>query len=194
MKITKAIATAYMKISRWTFVHEDLPEKVVIIGAPHTSYYDAVLMIMAAWKVERNFRFLVKDSAAEAPVLGWILRKVGGISTHRSNPAGLVDKLIAEAEASPTFTLVITPKGTRAQRQYWKSGFYRIARAVDIPIQLGFIDRSTMTYGWGPSLRLSGDVSADMDQIRAFYAGKTGIRPALTSVPRLRAEDSSTTA
>jgi hypothetical protein len=28
-----------------------------------------------------------------------------------------------------------------------------------------------------------------MDVIRAFYAGKVGVKPAKTSVPRLRSED-----
>ena len=40
----------------------------------------------------------------------------------------------------------------------------------------------------GPTYRLTGDVRADMDVIRAFYADKVGVNPAKTSVPRLRAE------
>ena len=35
----------------------------------------------------------------------------------------------------------------------------------------------------------SGDVSADMDRIRAFYADKTGLKPNRFNVPRLREED-----
>ena len=38
-------------------------------------------------------------------------------------------------------------------------------------------------------MRLTGDVKADMEKIRAFYADKTGIKPELTSTPRLRAEN-----
>ncbi len=37
------------------------------------------------------------------------------------------------------------------------------------------IDRNTRTFGWGP--QLMGDVRADMEVIRAFYADKVGIRP-----------------
>ena len=58
-----------------------------------------------------------------------------------------------------------------------------------VPIQLGFIDRNTRTFGWGPTYQLTGDVRADMEVIRAFYADKVGIRPEKTAVPRLRAED-----
>lgn len=67
-------------------------------------------------------------------------------------------------------------------------GFYRIARAADLPVTLGYVDRTTMTTGLGPSLRLTGDVPADMDRIRGFYADKSGLVPARRTEPRLRDE------
>lgn len=85
--------------------------------------------------------------------------------------------------------MVLTPKGTRSPRQYWKSGFYRIALKADLPLALGYVDAKTRTFGWGPSIRLSGDPKSDMDVIRAFYADKVGVNPQLASVPRLRLED-----
>ena len=38
-------------------------------------------------------------------------------------------------------------------------------------------------------VRPSGDVRADMDLVRAFYADKQGIRPENRTEPRLREED-----
>ncbi len=189
MKITKAIASIFMACSRWTFVHEEIPQKVVLIGAPHTSNWDSILMLMAFWKVERPIRWLVKDSAASAPFLGRIVRALGGISTDRSSHHGLVSSLVENAEKAQTFTLIIAPKGTRSPRTYWKSGFYRICLETGMPVQFGFIDRTTMTYGWGEAIHLTGDVEADMTHIRSFYEGKTGFHPKKASVPRLRAED-----
>ena len=159
-------------MSRWTLTTEPLPDKVIVIGAPHTSNWDGVFMAVSMWKSGRSFSFLVKDSVVKAPVLGWFVKKIGAVPVERS-----------------AFTLCITPKGTRSPRDFWKSGFYRIAMEADVPIQLGFIDRTTRTFGWGPTYRLTGDVRADMDVIRAFYADKVGVNPAKTSVPRLRAED-----
>ena len=46
-----------------------------------------------------------------------------------------------------------------------------------------------MTTGLGPTIELTGDVRADMDVIRAFYADKSGLRPELRTEPRLREED-----
>jgi len=50
------------------------------------------------------------------------------------------------------------------------------------------VDRTTMTSGLGPTIDLTGDVAADMDRIRAFYADKAGVRPERRTVPRLREE------
>ncbi|MGO1240733.1 MAG: acyl-phosphate glycerol 3-phosphate acyltransferase, partial [Cellulosimicrobium funkei] len=66
---------------------------------------------------------------------------------------------------------------------------YRIAREAHLPVTLGYVDRTTMTTGLGPTIDLTGDVRADMDVVRAFYADKSGLRPALRTEPRLREED-----
>ena len=46
-----------------------------------------------------------------------------------------------------------------------------------------------MTVGLGPTLDLTGNVKADMDQVRAFYADKAGFNPKLRTEPRLRTEE-----
>ena len=73
--------------------------------------------------------------------------------------------------------------------EFWKSGFYRIAEQAGVPIVCAFVDRSTRSGGFGPVIHPSGDMSADMDRIRAFYADKTGLKPNRFNVPRLREED-----
>ncbi|KGF05677.1 1-acyl-sn-glycerol-3-phosphate acyltransferase [Arcanobacterium sp. S3PF19] len=168
---------------------EKLPPKAIIVGAPHTSYWDAVLMAIGLWKVGRHFNFFVKDSAVNSP-FGPIIKAVGGLAVDRSRSHGLVDYAVARARENSDFLLVITPKGTRGKREFWKSGFYHIAMQADLPVVLGYITRTPRkTYGWGKTIRLSGDMRADMEKIRAFYADKTGIRPELRSEPRLRGED-----
>lgn len=159
----------------------------MLIGGPHTSNWDFVLMVMVSWHIEVPFRFLAKSSLFAGP-LGTLMRALGGIPVDRAADHGLVRRLVAMADRGERFVLVITPEATRGRVEFWKSGFYRIAREADLPVILGFIDRRRMTCGIGPHLALSGDVAADMDRIRAFYAGMTGVRPGLESEPRLRDE------
>jgi 1-acyl-sn-glycerol-3-phosphate acyltransferase len=85
--------------------------------------------------------------------------------------------------------LAIPPAGTRHYTEYWKSGFYYIAQAANVPIVLGFVDYARKQAGFGPHFHPSGDVSADMDIARAFYADIQGKYPDDKSRPRLKGED-----
>ena len=189
MGLKNAIASAFIKATGWKLDIEELPEKVLVVGAPHTSNWDALYMLTAFWKLGRKPHFLVKDSVVKIPVFGALVRGLGGIAVDRSGGNGLVGSLVERLEGDGDFILAVTPKGTRGKREFWKSGFYRIALEADIPLELGFVDSTTKSFGWSASLRLTGDVKADMEKIREFYADKTGIKPELTCTPRLRAED-----
>ena len=190
--IRRAVARAYWATSRWTFRSEPLPREGVglLIGAPHTSNWDFLFMLAITWRLGIQSRFLGKVSLFTGP-LGPVMRALGGIPVDRSNPAGLVDDVVARVRDGERFFLVVTPEGTRGRAAYWKSGFYRIALDTGLPVTLGYIDRRTMTTGLGPTLYLTGDVAADMDRIRAFYADKGGLRPENRTEPRLREEPAS---
>jgi len=116
------------------------------------------------------------------------MRAIGGIPVDRANPAGVVDALVRRIRDGEVFGLVVTPEGTRGGVEHWKSGFYRVAREAGLAVTLGYVDRTTMTTGLGPTLTLTGDVGADMDAIRAFYSDKSGLRPSRRVEPRLREE------
>ena len=122
---------------------------------------------------------------------GWrgpIMRGLGGIAVDRDAPSAVVSEVLERIESGDVFGLVVTPDGTRKGHTYWKSGFYRIARDAQLPVTLGYVDRTTMTTGLGPTIDLTGDVSRDMDRIRAFYADKSGMKPEHRVEPRLREE------
>ena len=108
-------------------------------------------------------------------------------SKRRFAPGGLVDAVIERARTEPDFSLVVTPEGTRSG-DGWRIGFYRIAMATGLPVTLGFIDVRSRTTGLGPTIRLTGNMAADMDRIRAFYADKAGMKPELRTEPRLSGE------
>jgi 1-acyl-sn-glycerol-3-phosphate acyltransferase len=185
----RLIARIFWTFSRWKLVTEPAPTRpTLLIGAPHTSNWDFVLMLAIAWKLGVDFRWLGKKSL----FAGWrgpIMRALGGIPVDRADASRVVDEIVARIRAGEVFSLVVTPDGTRGGNTRWKSGFYRIARDTDMPVTLGYVDRTTMTTGLGPTLSLSGDIPADMDRIRAFYADKAGFHPERRVEPRLSAED-----
>jgi 1-acyl-sn-glycerol-3-phosphate acyltransferase len=188
----RLFARLFWATSGWT-LRSQPPEGGggIIIGAPHTSNWDFLFMLAITWSHGIQARFLGKSSLFRGP-WGPIARALGGIPVDRDNPTGLVDDLVARVRSGEQLYLVITPEGTRSRRTYWRSGFYHIARAADLPVTLGFVDKSTRTAGLGVTLRVTGDVRADMDRVRAFYADKVGINPAAWTPPRLREEDAAT--
>ncbi|HWK77144.1 MULTISPECIES: 1-acyl-sn-glycerol-3-phosphate acyltransferase [unclassified Microbacterium] len=187
--LRRLIARAFWAVSRWKLVGESAPDRpTVFVGAPHTSNWDFILMLAIAWRLGVDIRWLGKKSL----FAGWrapLMRRLGGIPVDRADASRVVDDVVALARAGEVFGLVITPDGTRGSNDYWKSGFYRIARDAGMPVTLCFVDRTTMTTGLGPTFELTGDVRADMDRIRAFYADKSGFRPERRSEPRLREEE-----
>lgn len=159
----------------------------VLIGAPHTSNWDFVLMLGIAWRLGIDVRWLGKKSLFHS-WRGPLMRALGGIPVDRADPSRIVGEVVERIRAGEVFGLVVTPDGTREGHTHWKSGFYRIARETAMPVTLGYVDRTTMTTGLGPTVELSGDVAKDMDRIRAFYADKAGLRPERRVEPRLRDE------
>lgn len=188
--IRRLLARAFWTFSKWKLVTEPAPNRpTILVGAPHTSNWDFVVMLAIAWRLRVDVHWLGKHSL----FTGWrgpIMRGLGGIPVDRSDPSKIVTEVVDRMRDGEVFALVITPDGTRGGHTHWKSGFHRIAMATGMPVTLGYLDTATRTTGLGPTLEMTGDIAADMDRIREFYAVKRGIRPHLQITPRLREEDS----
>jgi 1-acyl-sn-glycerol-3-phosphate acyltransferase len=186
VRLRPALARAVLRLSRWHTVGQ-VPASGILVGAPHTSNWDWVAMLLLTWSDGVQARVLIKRELFRGP-LAPLLRATGGIPLDRANPGEAVRRLLSEAKGGEDFLLVLAAEGTRRKADYWKSGFYKISKQTGLPITLGFIDGPTRTIGFGPTFAPSGDVAADMDKVRAFYADKQGIHPELRSEPRLREE------
>lgn len=192
MRVRPVVARAILKATRWKLVGT-VPSRGILVGAPHTSNWDWIAMLLIAWSSGQEPQVLVKQSFFKGPAAP-LLRATGGIPLDRANPGATIRALLEEAEAHRSFLLVIAAEGTRSKGEFWKPGFYRIAQQTGLPISLGFVDGPTRTMGMGPTFQPTGDVAADMDFVRAFYADKRGFRPENRTEPRLREElDSSVT-
>jgi 1-acyl-sn-glycerol-3-phosphate acyltransferase len=185
----RRLLSAILRYRGWTFEGTTPPDpKVVIPAAPHTSNWDFIVFLGAAYALGIRPRFIAKHGLFRWP-LGWAMRRLGGIPVRRDASFRVVEQVVAQIREAPgPMTLLITPEGTRAAVPYWKSGFYRIAEAADVPMVLGFADYPSRRAGFGPTIRASGDLSSDMDLIRAFYADKRGLHPERAGPVRLREE------
>ncbi len=145
------------------------PRKAVCLAVPHTDNLDGLLLVLLAQSVGLKITWMIKDAWTRPP-FGPLVRAVGAIGIDRSRPHGMVEQMIEAFDRAGSLYLVIPPEGTRGRTEFWKSGFYWIARGADVPVVPGALDYRTRTGRFGPPIRLTGDVRADMDAIRAFYA------------------------
>lgn len=172
---------------KYTFKFPDT-NKFIIVGAPHTSNWDWVMMLLVTRAENLPFHWVGKDSLFRPPIAG-LFRKLGGISIDRSQRTNFVQQVIHAFDITDQLILIITPEGTRGKTKFWKSGFYHIALGAKIPVLLAGIDYPTKTVTADTSFYLSGDIRKDMDFIRAFYGNKRGKFPQEQGEPRLAAEE-----
>jgi 1-acyl-sn-glycerol-3-phosphate acyltransferase len=183
------IGSAYLRLSGWRLEGERPTEKkFVVIATPHTSNWDGAALLALAESIGQPLSWMVKSDLVRGP--GAVLKHVGAIPIDRGGSHDVVAQMIEEFRRRDELVLVIPPEGTRGRAEYWKSGFYHIARGADVPVRLGYLDFARKRGSFGPAMRLTGDVRADMDHIRAFYARQRPVAcyPANVGPIRLREE------
>ena len=159
--------------------------KGVIVVYPHTSNWDFIIGVLYKIGVGLPARWVGKDTLFRWPVRGLLLR-LGGIPINRRERTGFVGTLLEEFARHDWMWLAVAPEGTRSRTDHWKSGFYQIAVAGQLPVGLGYIDYATRTVGVDTYLSLTGDPALDFARLREFYADKRGRRPGDAGDIRLR--------
>jgi len=140
----------------------------VLIAAPHTSNWDAVIMLAAAREFGLRISWFVKESWFRFP-LGPVMRRLGGVPIDRSARHGMVEQAIELLKQSERLVLAVPPEGTRGRAPHWKTGFYHIARGAGVPIVMGYLDYGRRVAGMGPAFVPTGDLVEDFKVFRAFY-------------------------
>ncbi|MCP3887334.1 MAG: acyltransferase [Desulfobulbaceae bacterium] len=180
------ISTSILSLCGWKAKAEyDIPEQFLLIGAPHTSNWDFPLTLLGLSSIGIRFSWVAKHTLFKGPV-GMFFKKIGGIPVNRSVRGGFLSGMVEAFQINRKLILAIAPEGTRSKTDHWKAGFYHIATKADVEICLGYLDYPTKTIGLGPTLKPSGDMTADFKIIQDFYANKTGKFPEKQSEIKLR--------
>jgi 1-acyl-sn-glycerol-3-phosphate acyltransferase len=176
--ILRVICFACLKLINWRVVNHlpETPAKSIVIVAPHTSNWDFPLFLLTVFALRINLNVLIKHTIFFFPV-GLFLRYCGGIPVDRRAPGARVHNTSSTFKNSDEMLLLITPEGTRSPRTHWKSGFYRMAEAADVPIIIAYVDVKNRVSGLHHIVTPNGDFEGDMDKIYRFYDDKIGLRP-----------------
>ena len=162
-------------------------DQCVMIAAPHTSNWDALYARLALKALGVNVRLTIKDSYMKLP-FGPFVRAMGGIGIDRSvKQAGqerpsMVQLMSDLFKTHPKLVMLVTPEGTRAKQEQWKTGFYHVAMTAGVPIALAYMDYAKKKTGVGKMIYPTGNYEQDMTEIMAFYAEINAKHPEKFSV------------
>jgi 1-acyl-sn-glycerol-3-phosphate acyltransferase len=175
-----ALLALMFRLSGWK-ISGKVPDlkKFVVAVAPHTSWWDFLIGIMARSAMGiTNARYLGKKELFDGP-FGWFFRWMGGVGVDRSSSHDVVSQVVAEINKHESFILGIAPEGTRKKVEKLKTGFYYIAKGAGIPILPVGFDFPTKRIVIGELLYPSGNIEADMDILIHFYRKIRGKIPEL---------------
>lgn len=179
----RLIARLSLLFTGWRLEGE-IPDirKCVIIGAPHTSYWDFFFGMVYKLYYDLNIQFLIKKELFQFP-FRWLFHWIGGIPVDRKKHDNLVEKLGERMLSSESFYLAIAPEGSRKEVMVWKRGFYHIAKQAGVPIILGYMDYRRKVVGVGPLFYPGDDIDHDMKEIARFYSSVQAKYPSQFYVP-----------
>ena len=171
-KLSKFIFT---RILGWKLVG-DFPKhlkKYVVIAAPHTSWKDFPIAILARNSSGEKVNFIGKNSLFKGP-FGFIFRSLGGTPVNRSQSSNMVDAIVDIFDTKEEFRLGISPEGTRKKVAAWKTGFYYIALEAKVPIIPVSMDYKTKTVTIGKPFHPTGAIESDIKILKEFFKGSVG--------------------
>lgn len=153
-------------------------KKYVIIAAPHTSWQDFPIAILARNVSGEKINFIGKDSLFKPP-FGFIFRALGGAPVDRSKSNNLVDGIVDIFNSREEFRLGLSPEGTRRKVDKWKTGFYYIAKGANVPIVMATLDFGRKQVNISEPYYPTDNMEKDFTHFHAFYEGVEGKHPEL---------------
>ncbi len=171
------IAMFFAKVLHWKLVSEAPGvNKAVLIGAPHTSNWDFLVMLMGILIWRLDVRWVGKHTLFLGP-MGPIMRWLGGIPINRGKSQDTVGQLVDYFNQQEQLLILIAPEGTRKAVEQWHTGFYHIACNANVPIVVTYLDYKEKAIGVEAIEVPSGDVQKDIARYQTFYKTKTAYKP-----------------
>ena len=181
-KIVVFMGRLLLKVFGWkvegVFPEMKKNENLVLIAAPHTSNWDGVFGFAAIIGLDAKISYFGKYTLFDQPILGRFLKYMGGIPVDKNNPgSGLVREAIANMEKLKGSLIAMAPEGTRSKTEQWRTGFLRIAEAVDAKIFVAAFDFNTKLIVLDKFFQPSENMQKDLDNLKEYYTQYGAKRP-----------------
>lgn len=177
----KFLGKLILKLVGWKIVlHGDkkVLDRCILVVAPHTANAEYMLGNLAFWALGKDLKIIIKDAHTKA-WYGFLVKSLGGVGIDRSQKNDLINFVKSEFDKD-SFSLVITPEGTRSWVPKWRKGFYHMALAAKVPIVLasGDFGKNIMYLGYAITYEklLTATYEEVLQEIQDYYL-KYDIQP-----------------
>ena len=171
-RLTRWVGRKLLALAGWRLEGEFPDEpKIVIAAAPHTSNWDFVVAMLAIMALGVRVSYLMKKEAFIWP-FGKLFMWLGGIPLDRSSTEDTVQQIISWYDTHDQVWVVITPEGTRAKVEKWKTGFLRVVEGAKVPLLLVAWDYPGKTIVLDRIWSTTGDHVVDAEAIRNYINSK----------------------
>jgi 1-acyl-sn-glycerol-3-phosphate acyltransferase len=169
----------YHKLLGWKvtgFSDFESVKKAVIIAAPHTSWHDFYIGVLLRSVIGLKANFVGKKELFIFP-FGWIFRALGGAPVVRKTNENQVEAIARLFGEHEVFRMTMAPEGTRKKVEEWRTGFYYIAKAANVPIIMFTLDFENKENRFSEPFYPTDDKEADFKFMRKFFEGVKGKVP-----------------
>ena len=194
------IARKLISIFNWKIAGE-FPnhKKMVLIAVPHTAMRDAWYGLLAVLALDLKVNFFGAkwiftrlpsfftmsknlDKLGIPWPLGWLqsilLKRLGGIPVYREENKGMIASVIETFSDFDNFVLAIAIEGggfsSKDNPEKFRSGFYYIAKGLEIPYVPVAIDFENREFRIMDPLFVSSSFEEESDRIRDLFNGIVG--------------------
>jgi 1-acyl-sn-glycerol-3-phosphate acyltransferase len=169
----------YHKLLGWKvtgFSDFDSVKKAVLIAVPHTSWHDFYIGVLLRSAIGIETNFVGKKGLFKFPI-GWFFRWLGGAPVERKKNENQVEAIARLFEEKEVFRMTMAPEGTRKKVEEWRTGFYYIAKATNVPIIMFTLDFENKENKFSEPFYTTDDKEADFKFMHKFFEGVKGKVP-----------------
>ena len=168
----------YFKLLGWKIVgntnfSSDTIKKAVIIAVPHTSWHDFYIGLLLRKIINIKVNFIGKKELFKWP-FNYYFKAIGGRPIDRTSGQNKVEAIAKLFENEDEFRLALAPEGTRKKVEQWRTGFYYIAKAANVPIIMFTLDFKNKQNKVSEPFYPTDNIQADFKFMTSIYEGVEG--------------------
>lgn len=165
----------FQKVMGWKIEGSFDPaiKKAVVIVVPHTSWHDFYIGVFTRRLLGVQINYIAKKELFQWP-FGWYFKWMGGAPLDRTSGQNNVEAIAQIFKEHDEFRLAMSPEGTRKKVLVWKTGYYYIAMAANVPIICVGFDYATKKVIINKPFYPTGNIDEDTIILRSFFKGIVG--------------------